>query len=152
MRKTTLLFVFVLSFSFASVFAQARKELNFGYIGINYEIPIHKDITIAPGASTNSNIDFITAGVKANYYFDNLFGISNAAWDVYGGVNAGYAFWIGDDHDNGHGNDDKHDDDFDFGGQFGVRWFWNEKWGVYVEGSYGSHTDFTPQIGLTMKL
>ena len=150
MRKTTLLFVFVLSFSFASVFAQARKELNFGYIGINYEIPIHKDITIAPGAATNIDIDWLNVGVKANYYFDNLFGITNAAWDVYGGANAGYAFWIGDDndHDNGKGNDD----DFDIGGQFGVRWFWNDKWGVYVEAAGGSTSGFSPGIGLTMKL
>lgn len=148
MRKMTLLFVFALSFSFASVFAQARKELNFGYLGINYEIPIHKDITIAPGAATNSNIDWLNVGVKANYYFDNLFGISNAAWDVYGGANAGYAFWIGDDHDNGKGNDD----DFDIGGQVGVRWFWNDKWGVYVEAAGGSTSGFSPGIGLTVKL
>lgn len=148
MRKITLLFVFALSFSFASVFAQARKELNFGLVGINYEIPIHKDITIAPGAGTNLDLDWLNVGIKANYYFDNLFGISNAAWDVYGGANVGYAFWIGDDHDNGKGNDD----DFDLGGQIGVRWFWNDKWGVYVEAAGGSTSGFSPGIGLTMKL
>jgi hypothetical protein len=148
MRKITMLFVFALSFSFTSVSAQARKELNFGLVGINYEIPIHKDITIAPGAATNLDLDWLNIGIKANYYFDNVFGISNTAWDVYGGANAGYAFWIGDDHDNGKGNDD----DFDIGGQVGVRWFWNDKWGVYVEAAGGSTSGFSPGIGLTMKL
>ena len=150
MKKTSLLFVFALSFSFASVFAQARKELNFGLVGINYEIPIHKDITIAPGAGTNFDLDWLNVGVKANYYFDNLFGISDDAWDVYGGANLGYAFWMGD-HDNGSGNDD-HDDDIDFGLQAGARWFWNDKWGVYVEVAGGSVSGLSPGIGLTVKL
>lgn len=96
MKKITLLFVFALTLSVASVFGQARKEINFGLVGINYEIPVHRDITIAPGVGTNLDFDWLNAGVKANYYFDNLFGISDAAWDVYGGANLGYAFYIGD--------------------------------------------------------
>lgn len=150
MRRITLIFVFALLFSCANVFSQARKELNFGLVGLNYEIPVHPDITIAPGAGTNLDLDWLNVGVKANYYFDNLFGISDAAWDVYGGANVGYAFWIGD-HDNGNGNDD-HDNDIDLGLQAGGRWFWNDKWGVYVEVSGGSTSGFSPGIGLTMKL
>ena len=150
MKKISLFFVFAL-FSFANVFSQARKELNFGLVGINYEIPVHKDITIAPGVGTNFDFDWLNVGVKANYYFDHLFGITDSAWDVYGGANVGYAFWIGDDHDNGHGNDD-HDDDIDIGLQAGGRWFWNDKWGVYVEVSGGNTSGFSPGIGLTMKL
>ncbi|WP_066225388.1 hypothetical protein [Formosa haliotis] len=142
MKKITLLFAFALMLSAASVFGQARKELNFGLIGVNYEIPVHKDITIAPGVGTDFDLDWLTLGVKANYYFDNLFGITDQAWDVYGGANAGYGLYLGDnDHDSSKLN---------IGLQIGGRWFWNDKWGLYAEVAGGSI--FTPSIGVTMKL
>ena len=47
MKNITLSVFSVLCFT--CVFGQARKELNFGLIGVNYEIPVHRDITIAPG-------------------------------------------------------------------------------------------------------
>jgi hypothetical protein len=93
MKKTTLVMALMLTFFVTYVFSQARSELNFGLIGANYEIPIHEDITIAPGASTNFDLDWLTLHVKANYYFDNLFGLTDEAWDVYGGVGGGYAIY-----------------------------------------------------------
>lgn len=143
---------------FANVFGQAREEINFGLIGINYEIPIHKDITIAPGIGTNLDLDWLNIGVKGNYYFDNLFGISDNAWDVYGGLNLGYAVYMGDhDHDNDgpdhHGHDhDDYDNGLNLGLQIGGRWFWNDKWGVYAEIASGSISGMSPAIGVTMKL
>ncbi|MHA7944995.1 hypothetical protein ACJOV8_018130 [Formosa sp. 3Alg 14/1] len=142
MKKTTLLFAFALMLSAASVFGQARKELNFGLIGVNYEIPVHENITIAPGVGTDFNLDWVNIGVKGNYYFDELFGISDDAWDVYGGANAGYAIYSGDD--------DLESSDLSLGLQVGGRWFWNDKWGLYAEISGGSI--FVPAIGVTMKL
>ncbi|MCX7548320.1 hypothetical protein OS188_10195 [Xanthomarina sp. F1114] len=144
MKKITFLFTMALMISVASVFGQARKELNFGLVGVNYEIPVHKDVTIAPGVGTNFDFDWVTLGVKANYYFDNLFGITNAAWDVYGGANAGYAIYTGD-------HDWDHDSGIDIGLQVGGRWFWNDKWGLYAEFSGGINT-VMPAIGVTMKL
>ena len=144
MKKITLLLGFALLFNFATVFGQARKELNFGLVGINYEIPVHKDITIAPGVGTSLDFDWLNIGVKGNYYFDNLFGITDAAWDVYGGVNVGYSVYMGD------GIDD--DSDVDFGLQVGGRWFWNDKWGVYLELAGGNVSGLSPAIGVTMKL
>lgn len=144
MKKITLLFVFALSFSFASVFGQARKELNFGLIGVNYEIPVHKDITIAPGIGTDFDLDWFNIGVKGNYYFDHVFGISDPAWDVYAGLNAGYSIYMGD------GIDD--DSDINLGLQVGGRWFWNDKWGLYVEIAGGNISGLSPAIGLTVKL
>ena len=146
MRKIALSVFGILCF--ANVFGQARKELNFGLVGINYEIPVHRDITIAPGVGTSLDLDWLNVGVKANYYFDNVFEISDPAWDVYGGLNAGYTFDMRDDHDN-NGNDES---DINIGLQVGGRWFWNEKWGVYVELSGGNVSGFSPGIGLTMKL
>ena len=144
MKKITLLFILALTLSFANSNAQARQELNFGLIGINYEIPVHEDITIAPGIGTNLDLDYLNLGVKGNYYFDNLLGISDDAWDVYGGANVGYSVYIGD------GDDDK--SDLDLGLQVGGRWFWNDKWGVYVELAGGNISGLSPGIGITMKL
>ena len=143
MKKTTL-FCALMSICFvSSVFSQARKELNFGLIGVNYEIPVHTDISIAPGASTNFDLNWITLHVKANYYFDNLIDLTAEAWDVYGGVGAGYSIY--------NGNDNK-DSGIDIGLHAGGRWFWNDKWGVYLELGGGSTQGATGGLGLTMKL
>ena len=72
MKKQLSLLLLLFLFTFSNSFSQARKELNFGIIGANYEIPVHKDISIAPGASTNFDLDWITLYVRGNYYFDNL--------------------------------------------------------------------------------
>ncbi len=145
MKKVSLLFIFALFLSFANVFGQARKELNFGLLGINYEIPVHKDITIAPGIGTNFDLDWINIGVKGNYYFDNAFGISDDAWDVYGGLNAGYSIYNGE-------KNGKDESDLNLGLQVGGRWFWNDKWGVYLEIAGGNVSGMSPAIGLTVKL
>lgn len=56
-------------FYFTNVFGQARKELNFGLVGINYEIPVHKDIKIAPGIGTNLDIDWLNIRSKGKLLF-----------------------------------------------------------------------------------
>lgn len=126
-----------------SMYSQARTELNFGIIGANYEIPVSDDITIAPFAGTNFDLDWLTLGVKANYYFDNLFDLTDDAWDVYGGAGAGYAFY--------NGNRNK-DNDLDIGLHVGGRWFWNDKWGIYLEFGGGNTQGATGGLGLTVKL
>jgi hypothetical protein len=143
MKKTTLFCTLMFICFVSSVFSQARKELNFGLIGVNYEIPVHTDITIAPGASTNFDLNWITLHVKANYYFDNLFELTDESWDVYGGAGAGYAIY------NGNGNDDS---GIDIGLHVGGRWFWNDTWGIYLELGGGSTQGATGGLGLTMKL
>lgn len=143
MKKSTILFLFLCTFFVVNVFGQARQELNFGLIGANYEIPVQKNITIAPGASTNFDLNWLTLSVRGNYYFDNLFEITNESWDVYGGLAAGYSIYNGD------GNNDS---DFDLGLHVGGRWFWNEKWGVYLELGGGNVQGMNGGIGLTVKL
>lgn len=143
MKKISFLCAFVFTFFVVNVFSQARRELNFGLIGVNYEIPVHENITIAPGASTNFDLNWLTLNVKGNYYFDNLFELTNESWDVYGGAGAGYAIYSG--------NDNK-DSDFDIGLHVGGRWFWNDKWGVYLELGGGSTQGATGGLGLTVKL
>ena len=143
MKKATLFTVAVCLFFVVNVFSQARSELNFGFIGANLEIPVQKNITLAPGASTNFGLDWITLNVRGNYYFDNLFGMTNSAWDVYGGVGLGYSIYDGD-------KDEA--DGFDMGLHIGGRWFWNEKWGIYFEIGGSDLVGANGGIGFTVKL
>lgn len=143
MKKLICLGMFLAACFFYEANSQARSELNFGLIGANYEIPVHRDVTIAPGAATNFDLDWLTLFVRGNYYFDNLFKIEDDAWDVYGGAAAGFAIYNGDN--------DK-DSDLDIGLHVGGRWFWNDKWGLYVEIGGGSTQGANGGIGVTVKL
>ena len=66
MNKSTILFFCLCMFLVVNVFGQARQELNFGLVGANYEIPVQKNITIAPGASTNFDLNWLTLSVRGN--------------------------------------------------------------------------------------
>ena len=122
--------------------SQTVKQLNFGFVGASFEIPVHRDISVAPYAGTNLNLDWLTLGAKGNYYFDNLFELPSE-WDVYAGLNAGFAIGIGNDSGS---------DDLNVGLHVGGRWFWNDKWGINLELGGGSVTDVTGGLGVTMKL
>ena len=139
MKKLFLVLFLLGAFSTIS-FAQAAKQLSFGIIGINYEMPLSPAITFGLGAGSNLNLDYLTAGVFANYYFDSLIDLPSN-WDVYGGANVGYAF----------GQDDK-ESDLDFGLHVGGRWFWSPKWGVYLQAGGGKVSGGSAGVGLTMKL
>lgn len=145
MKKTTLLLVFALVFHFSNVFGQARTQLNFGIVGVNYEFPVSKEITIAPGVGTNLNLNWINIGVKGNYYFDNLLEINDDAFDVYGGINAGYSIYNGK-------KNNINSSDLNLGLQVGGRYFWNDKWGFYLEIAGGNISGLSPALGLTVKL
>jgi len=139
MKKITLLLAFVAIA--ATSFGQAKKQLNFGIIGVNFEIPVAKAITIAPAAYTNFDLNHLTLGVKANYYFDDLFGLPDP-WDVYAGANVGFGIALNNDNSS----------DLDLGLQVGGRWFWSDKWGVYIELGGGKLGGAAYGVGLTMVL
>ena len=139
MKKITLLLAFVAIAGMS--YGQAKKQLNFGLIGLSYEIPVSSAITIAPAAYTNFDLNWLTLGVKANYYFDELFGLTDP-WDVYGGANLGFGIAMNDNNDS----------DLDFGLQVGGRYFWSEQWGVYVELGGGKLGGGAYGIGVTMVL
>lgn len=139
MKKLFIILIVLGAFSTIS-FAQASSQLNFGIIGVSYEIPMSSAITIAPAASSNLDLSHLTIGVKANYYLDALIGLPSE-WDVYAGANLGYALAI----------DDNKESDLDFGLQVGGRYFWSPKWGVYLEAGGGKISSGTAGIGLTMK-
>jgi len=140
MKKITLLLLLFVGISSTS-FGQAQSQLNIGIIGVSYEIPVASAITIAPAAFTNFDLNYLTLGVKANYYFDSLFGLPSE-WDVYGGANLGYGLAIKDGYTS----------DLDLGLQIGGRWFWSEKWGVYAEIGGGKLGGGAYGIGVTMKM
>jgi len=139
MKKITLLLALVAIAGMS--YGQAKKQLNFGLIGLSYEIPVSSAITIAPAAYTNFDLNWLTLGVKANYYFDELFGLTDP-WDVYGGANLGFGIAMNDNNDS----------DLDFGLQVGGRYFWSEQWGVYVELGGGKLGGGAYGIGVTMVL
>jgi hypothetical protein len=102
---------------------------------------VHTDVTIALGASIDFNLDWLTLNVKANYCFDNLLELTDESWDVY--VGAGYAIY--------NGNSNK-ESNFDIGLHVGGRWFWNDKWGIYLELGGGGTQGATGGLGLIVKL
>lgn len=129
MKRITLLLILMVGlFTIDSAYSQATQKLNFGFLGASYDIPVATDISIAPFASTDLNLNWLTIGVKGDYYFDNLIGMTEP-WDFYAGANAGYGLRIGDDTES---------NGFDIGLQVGGRWFWSEKWGLYLEFGGGS--------------
>ncbi len=141
MKKVLLLIAFIATTTFT--FAQATSQLNFGIVGVSYDIPVATPVAISPFAGTNLNLDWLNIGVKANYYFDDLIGLP-AAWNLYAGANAGFSTWIGGGVSETSG--------VDIGLQIGGRWFWNEKWGIYLEFGSGHNSGGTAGLGLTMKM
>ena len=121
----------------------ATKGLSIGLVGVSYEIGVGEQFTIAPTAFTDFDFNWLTLGVKGNYYFDKLFGLP-AAWDVYGGANVGYSMWIG--------SGINESNDVNLGLQVGGRWFWSDKWGVYLELGGGSVGGAGGGLGVTMKM
>jgi len=142
MKKITLILLLFIGVSSAAS-AQATSELNFGFVGISYDIPVASAIAITPYAGTNLNLDWLNLGVKANYYFDELIGIPEA-FDFYAGVGAGFSTWIGGGVSETSG--------IDIGLQVGGRWFWSEKWGLYLEFGGGHHSGGTAGLGITMRM
>ena len=138
MKKVLLVVIMFFAVQFG--YGQAAKQLNFGIIGVSYDIPVATNFAITPFAGSNLNLSWLTFGVKGNYYFDNMLGMPESM-DLYAGANAGYALGLGA----GKGTN------FFIGLQVGFRWFWNEKWGLYVEAGAGN-IGGTGGLGLTMKL
>jgi hypothetical protein len=134
-------FAVVLLLGMNGLFGQANSQLNFGIIGVSYDIPIATDWSIAPFARTDFQLNWLVAGGKVDYYFDNLIGLP-PEWDLYGGANLGYAELLIDSWGTL--------DAFFWGLEVGGRYFWNDKWGVNLELSGGVATAYG--IGITMKL
>lgn len=138
MKKLVLIVVTVIAT--VTMYGQATSQLNFGLVGVSYDIPVATDISVAPFAGTNMNFDYLKFGVKGDYYFDNILDIL-PAFDFYAGLNAGYALGL-----------DNNGSDFDMGAQVGGRWFWNDKFGLYLELGGGHISGGGGSVGITMKL
>lgn len=145
------IFLIVL-FSYLGVNGQAQNQLNFG-IGldsfdnslpmyISYDFSVHEDIKVAPVAQIDLlNFNWMTIGVRSDYYFDRLLG-SNSSWDFYAGVNVGF-LWIFTNTISG-------TSDFSWGLEGGSRYWFSDKWGVNLE--FGGGSSFSTKLGLSVAL
>jgi hypothetical protein len=138
MKKIILMLAFVAIASFS--FGQAQKYLNIGGAGTglyaSIEFPVSSVISIAPQVSTDYSFNTIVIAGKANYYLDDVFGVTEP-WDVYAGVNLGWRLETGND-------------GFNWGIHIGGRWFWSDKWGINAE--IGGGSGVLGGVGVTMKM
>lgn len=101
-------------------------------INAQYEIPVAENITVSPAVVIPFDFDYLSVGVRADYYFDHLMGLSND-WDIWGGVDTGFA--IG------------HDDDiFNINVHVGAEYKISQMWGILVE--FGGGTASFGGIGV----
>lgn len=149
MKKLGLLIITLVAY--LGVNGQANNQLNFGFglnsfqnsipIYISYDFVAAEDITVAPVVQLDiANINWMTIGVRADYYFDRLFG-SNKHWDFYAGANAGFLWWF----DTISGTSD-----LDLGLEAGTRYWFNEKWAINFE--MGGGSSFSSKLGVSMSL
>ena len=140
-----LLFVTTLSFG------QANKGLNFGLglsdggipVYLSYDFPVAANLSVAPFVETNlDGFNWITPGVKVDYYFDQLLGMPDA-FDFYAGGNAGFIIYMGNHNDSGTGN-------LHLGLEVGGRWWFSDKWGLNLE--FAGGTGYRTKLGLSMKM
>ena len=145
-----LLIILVLFFATFTMFGQSvNKGLNFG-VGLdgnglpvyaNYDIPVTANLAVAPSVQFNlAGFDWVSPGVKVDYYFDDLLGLP-AEFDVYGGGNIGFVIYL--DNDNGTSG-------LSMGAEIGGRWWFQENMGLNVEVSGG--LGFGTKVGLSMKM
>ena len=127
----------------SDAYGQAQKYLNFGGVGTglyaSLEFPLGSTISIAPQVATDWDFNKFVIAAKGNFYFDDLFGLTEP-WDVYAGANVGWRL------DNGKDNNDG----FNWGAQIGGRWFFSPKWGLNAE--FGGGSGVNGGVGVTMKL
>ena len=143
------LFISVTSFS-QSMLGKGGSQLNAGvglsswglpvYIGFDYGV--HKDVSLGMELSYRSynerynnyhykNTIWGISG-NANYHFNSIFKIPKN-WDIYAGLNIGFYIW--DTDDNYLGN---HSSGLGIGGQVGIRYYFNDRFGLNLEGGGGN--------------
>jgi hypothetical protein len=152
MKKLTLLFALILSFSLVSMaqspIGKGGRQFNFGFgfgsdfpVYASYDFGVHKDITVAPRVAFDLNgFDWLTISGRGDYHFNTLLDIPDN-WDFYAGLNLGFRIGLSNNWSSGP----------DLGAQVGGRYYWNEKWGVNVEFGGGS-TMAGGGIGLSMRM
>lgn len=165
MKKTILItFILITSLSFSQApLGKGGKQLNAGvgfstwgvplYLGADFGV--HEDITLGLEVSYRqykqkySGIYYNQAiwgfSGNANYHFNTLLSIPEK-WDLYAGINVGFFYWTYDSDYSG----DK-TSGLGLGGQLGLRYFFNDKFAINLEGG-GGNAFSGGKLGLTIKL
>jgi len=134
---TGLLFGFSNTASAQEDYSALNLYVSFGdntSINAQYEIPIMENVTISPSVVIPLDFDYLTVGVRADYYFDYLMGLSKD-WDIWGGLDTGFV--VGKDNDN---------DVFNINIHVGTEYKINPTWGILAE--FGGGTASFGGIGV----
>ncbi len=125
--------------------SQLNVGLGFGYglpVFASYDIAVTNDITVAPQVGFNlDGFDYLILSGRGDYHFNRLIGIPSN-WDFYAGLNLGFLLSL---------DDNAYSSGLDLGGQIGGRYYFSEKFGVLLEGGFGSLSS-GGKVGLTIKM
>jgi len=136
MKKLTTLLLFtslLIGFSNTTYAQEDYTALNlhvsFGNnnaINAQYEIPVAENITVSPAVVIPFGWDYLAIGVKADYYFDHLMGLSKD-WDIWGGLDTGISLADEDTLERENINV------FNINAHVGVEYKINPTWGILAE-------------------
>lgn len=159
MKKNYLLTLIVVSL-YSSILAQGQmpltlgeKQIDFGlslnrggvplFVGMDFAV--HQDITVGGMASFNLNgFDYMNLGFRGDYHFNSLMEIP-PEFDFYAGATLGFRLGFNDyDYD-------KYGKGLILGLQVGGRWYWNNQWGLMLEGG-GGILGGSGRVGVSRKL
>lgn len=145
MKKLVTLLLFAIVFIGFTNDASAQEDysalnlyMSFGNntaINAQYEIPIVENVTISPSVVVPLDFDYLTVGVRADYYFDSLMKLPEP-WDIWGGIDTGLVL----------GGDDS----LNINGHVGVEYKFNQTWGILAE--FGGGTASFGGIGVGIHL
>lgn len=145
MKKLVTLLLFAVVFIGFTNDASAQEDysalnlyMSFGNntaINAQYEIPIVENVTISPSVVVPLDFDYLTVGVRADYYFDSLMKLPEP-WDIWGGIDTGLVL----------GGDDS----LNINGHVGVEYKFNQTWGILAE--FGGGTASFGGIGVGIHL
>lgn len=133
--------------------AVGERQLNFGlslnrsgiplFIGLDFAV--HPDITVGGMASFNlDGFNYMNLGARGDYHFNDLMEIPEQ-FDFYAGATLGFRLGF-----SGY-DQEKYGQGLILGLQVGGRYYWNNQWGVMLEGG-GGILGGSGRVGVSRKL
>lgn len=161
MKKTAFLItLFFVTLSYAQApLEKGKLQINAGFGTSGWGTPVYAGLDYGLGNNFTAGAEasyvsykylsytstIIGIQVNGNYHFNELLSIPTE-WDLYGGLSGNYYIWSIDSG----GSNIVDDTPFGIGAQIGARYFFNEQFGINIEGGGGNATS-GGKIGVTYK-